>query len=91
MNTLNKEDILKYDNVPVNVASKYLDVTPMFVRMGLRLNRLPFGSAVQTSGKEDGKWSYQISPGALVNWKEGKSLQEWISANETYLKTLLTE
>lgn len=88
---MNKEEILKYDNVPVAIASKYLDVTPMFIRMGLRLNRLPFGSAVQVSGKKDGQWSYQISPGALVNWKEGKSLQEWISENEIYLKTLLSE
>lgn len=86
-----KEQILAYDNVPVVVASKYLGVAPMFIRMGLRNNRLPFGSAVQTSGKEDGQWSYQISPGALINWKEGKSLQDWISENKTYLKTLLEE
>lgn len=86
-----KEQIQNYDNVPVTIASKYLGVSPQYIRIGLQRERLPFGSAVQTSGKEDGHWSYQISPSALINWKEGKSLQDWISENKTYLKTLMEE
>lgn len=85
------EEIKKYDNVPVTVASKFLGVSPQYIRIGLQRNRLPFGSAVQTSGQEDGHWSYQISPNALINWKEGKSLQEWICENKTFLKSLLNE
>ncbi len=88
---MTENDIKQYDNVPVTVAAKYLDVNPQYLRIGLQRNRLPFGSAVQVSGREDGRWSYQISPGALINWKEGKSLQDWIGENKTYLKTLLEE
>lgn len=86
-----KEQILKQINVKVTDAAKYLGVSPQYIRIGLQRNRLPFGSAVQTSGLEDGHWSYQISPQALINWKEGKSLQDWIAENKTFLQTLINE
>lgn len=88
---MKKEEIEKYDNVPPSIAAKYLDVSPQYIRIGLQRNRLPFGSAVQVSGKDDGKWSYQISPQALINWKEGKSLQDYFNQTKTFLKTLLDE
>ena len=88
---MTNEEILKYENVPPSVAAKFLNVSAQYIRVGLQRNRLPFGSAVQVSGKDDGKWCYQISPMALINWKEGKSLQDWICENKVYLKTLLEE
>lgn len=38
-------------------AAKKLNKSPEFVRVGLQLGRLPFGTAVKTSSK----WSYHIS------------------------------
>ncbi len=32
------EEILKYDNVPVSIAAKYLGVGQMYIRIGLRRN-----------------------------------------------------
>ncbi len=75
------EDILKYDNVPVNIAAQYLGVGQMYIRIGLRRNRLPFGTAVQVSEKEDGQWTYHISPGLLVSYKTGKDVLKPLMEN----------
>lgn len=62
------DEILLMDNVLPTVAAKYLNETPVFVRLGLQQNRLPFGSAVKNPS---GKWSYHISPGLLVAYQRG--------------------
>lgn len=41
----------------VEEAARRLNKSQEFVRMGLQLGRLPFGTAVKTSSK----WSYYIS------------------------------
>lgn len=83
------EEILKYDNVPISVASKYLATSQQYIRIGLQKERLPFGSAVQVGDKD--KWTYQISPGALIKWKNGESLKKWFEENEKYFKALISE
>lgn len=50
-------------------AAKQLNKSPDFVRVGLQLGRLPFGTAVKTSTK----WSYHISE---------KLFNEYIGGNE---------
>lgn len=65
---MTREKILQYDNVPVDAAAAYLGKTKPFVYMGLRVGRLPFGTAVEMPG---GEWSYHISPGLLIAYKEG--------------------
>lgn len=44
--------------VKVAEAARLLGLTPMFVRIGLRTQRLPIGTAVKMPG---GRWSYHIS------------------------------
>lgn len=83
------EEILSYDNVPVNVAGKYLGTNGQYIRRGLIAQRLPFGTAVDVGGK--GRYTYQISPGALFNWKHGISIREWIKENKEMLEALLLE
>lgn len=51
----------------VEEAAKRLNKSQEFVRMGLQLGRLPFGTAVKTSSK----WSYHISE-KLFNEYVGK-------------------
>lgn len=62
------EDILQMSNVLPTIAAKYINETPVFVRLGLQQNRLPFGNAVRNPS---GKWSYHISPGLLVAYQRG--------------------
>lgn len=46
-------------------AAKFLGMTPMFVRIGLRTQRLPIGTAVKMPG---GRWSYHISEKLLQEY-----------------------
>ena len=57
-------DALK--NVPVWLAAELMGKSQMFVRMGLRLGRLPFGDALQATGR---RWSYQISPKGFCDYQ----------------------
>lgn len=86
---MKEEEILKYDNVPISIASKFLDTSQQYIRIGLQKERLPFGSAVQVGDKD--KWTYQISPGALINWKNGESLKKWFEENAEYFKALISD
>ncbi len=83
------EDILKYDNVPPDIAAQYLGTSPQYIRIGLQRGRLPFGTSVDIGGK--GKYTYQISPKALINWKNGTSIKSWIEEKQEMLKALLNE
>ena len=57
---VDEEKILNCDKVTTEMAAKYLDADPQFIRLGLQQNRLPYGTAVMNPG---GRWSYHISPG----------------------------
>lgn len=58
------DEILRYDNVPVDVAARYLDWPEQIVRLALREGRAPFGLAVKGRAL-----TYKISPGGLVKYK----------------------
>lgn len=58
------DEILAYDNVPVDVAARYLDWTENTVRLALREGRASFGTAVRNNGI-----THKISPGVLVRYK----------------------
>lgn len=58
------EEILSYDNVPVDVAARYLDWPEQTVRLALREGRATFGIAIR-----DKALTYKISPGGLVRFK----------------------
>lgn len=67
------EDILAYNNVPVELAAKYIGWSSCNVCYALQQERAPFGMAAQTS---ECTWTYNISPGALIGYKHGK-LEAW--------------
>jgi len=56
--------------ISVEEAAKQMGVTPMFVRMGLRTGRLPFGVAV----KFEKRWRYHINPERFRRWMAGDDL-----------------
>lgn len=68
------KDILKFDNVPPQVAGKYLGKSVNFIYYGLQDKVLPFGHAV--IGRKKGRWSYHISPAKLVAYQESEELTE---------------
>lgn len=53
-------------------ASKIMEVSQQYIRIGLQRGILPIGTAVQISGK---KWTYHISKGLLEKYigKENES------------------
>lgn len=59
------EEILAQDNVPVEMAARYLGSGSNTLYEALQEERVPFGWAVRRSGH----WAYNISPGALVRYK----------------------
>lgn len=61
-------EIKAYRNVPVEVASVYLDWSAQAIRWALSEGRAPFGSAV----KGKASWTFHISPGALIRYQKGE-------------------
>lgn len=57
-------EILAHDNVPVDIAARYLGWPEQTVRLALREGRATFGIAVRNNGL-----TYKISPGGLVKYK----------------------
>lgn len=62
------EEIMGYNNVPVEVASRYVGHSTITLYKALQDGRTPFGWSVECKG---GSWSYNISPGLLVKYKQG--------------------
>ena len=46
------------NNISVETVAKRMGVTPMFLRMGMRQGKIPFGIGVQMPG---GRWRYYIN------------------------------
>ena len=59
---LTDEEIMAYDNVPIDVAARYIGWSSPTIYRALREERAPFGLAV--CSEETGTWTYNISPGA---------------------------
>ena len=66
---LTDEEIMAYDNVPIDVAARYIGWSSPTIYRALRDERAPFGLAV--CSEETGTWTYHISPGLLVKYTRG--------------------
>jgi hypothetical protein len=56
--------------ITVPEAAKIMGVTPMFLRIGLRNGKFPFGTAI----KFRKRWSYYINPERFEKWMAGEDL-----------------
>ncbi len=69
-----REEIMQYNSVPVEVAAKYIGISDKRLRFAMQDERVPFGfvsinyDAKTYSGNA---YTYNISPGLLVAYKEG--------------------
>lgn len=69
-----EKDILAYNNVPIELAAKFIGWSDITIRYALQEERAPFGMAAQNP--KTGTWSYNISPGLLLKYKNGE-LPAW--------------
>lgn len=60
------------ERITVQEAAQRMGVTPMFLRLCLREDKLPFGTAI----KFDKQWSYHINPARFEIWMNGEDLKE---------------
>lgn|GEM_PF-434064 len=63
------EEILALNDVPVQLAARYIGWSSVTITNALKQERAPFGFAAQNPNT--GSWTYNISPGALVRYKRG--------------------
>lgn len=59
------------NRISVPEIAKQMGVCPMFVYIGIREGRLPFGSAVKMSGK----WTYYINRAEFEKYMKGDLLK----------------
>ena len=65
-----EEEIMRHSNVPYELAAKYIGWSDITVRHALQQGRAQFGVAAEN--KVTHTWSYNISPGLLVKYKNGE-------------------
>lgn len=82
------EEIQKMNNVSVKDAAEFLGASQGFIRQALKDQRLPIGVAVQQSPT---KWTFNISPGLLIEYKNGRYLKTYFEENKEILKTILED
>lgn len=63
-----EDEILCQNNVPVEMAARFIGWSSPTLYYALQDERAPFGIAVKSP---KGGWAYNISPGLLVKYKRG--------------------
>ena len=66
-----KESIVEQQKISVKQASILMGKSEQFLRMGLRNNKFPFGTAVKMSSQ----WTYYISPKLFYDYIGNKKMQ----------------
>lgn len=78
-NTPTDEDIRSYNNVPIDVAARYIGWSSCNIVYALQQQMAPYGHAAQTGiNEKTGRptYTYNISPGLLIAYKRG-DLEAW--------------
>lgn len=65
-----EKEIWSKKNVPVALAAQYLGMSSDTIYAGLQEERIPFGFGIYRKSTET--WTYHISPGALVKYRNGE-------------------
>ena len=58
--------------ITVEEAAEKMGITPMFLRLGMRSGKFPFGAAV----KFEKQWRYYINPIRFEKWMTGEDLAQ---------------
>jgi len=65
--------VKRVSRISVEQAAAKMGVTPMFLRIGLREGKFPFGTAVRMPG---GRWSYYINATRFERYLAGTDMRE---------------
>ena len=71
------EALKNMKDIPVRVVADLLGKSQQFVRLGLQNQRLPIGTAVQTSSQ----WTYHISYELLKNYVGLERIEDYEKNN----------
>ena len=72
--TITDEEIMQYDNVPVEVAAAYIGMGAGSLRYAMQDRDCPFGfvcARVSDTAYCGERFTYNISPGLLIAYKRG--------------------
>ena len=69
MQKYSDENIRNIKKITCKIAGDYLGVSPMFISIGMRQDKLPIGFAIKNN---NGGWSYHIIAERLIAYKNGK-------------------
>lgn len=61
---------MAYDNVPPEIAARFIGWSSSTICRALHEERAPFGFAIKNH--QTGTWAYNISPGLLIKYKNGE-------------------
>jgi hypothetical protein len=75
-------------SVPIKAAAVELGSSEMYIRLGLRAQRLPFGTAVQG---ERGQWCYNIPTLLFIKYLEGKWLSDMFKKGDASITVIEAE
>lgn len=80
------DEIRNMKKITNKIAGDYLGVSPMFIAMGMRQEKLPIGFATKNIG---GSWSYHIIAERLIAYKNGKLTEVLIDGIEDKLNKII--
>lgn len=86
MQKYSDEDIRNMKKVTCKIAGDYLGVSPMFISIGMRQDKLPIGFVVKNNGVS---WSYHIIGERLIAYKNGKLTEVLIDGIEDKLNKII--
>ena len=86
MSKYTDDEIRKFKKITNKIAGDYLGVSPMFIAIGMRQDRLPIGFAVKNN---NGSWSYHIIAERLIAYKNGKLTEVLIDGIEDRLNKII--
>lgn len=86
MQKYSDENIRNIKKITCKIAGDYLGVSPMFISIGMRQDKLPIGFAIKNN---NGGWSYHIIAERLIVYKNGKLPEVLIDGIEDKLNKII--
>lgn len=86
MQKYSDENIRNIKKITCKIAGDYLGVSPMFISIGMRQDKLPIGFAIKNN---NGGWSYHIIAERLIAYKNGNLPEVLIDGIEDKLNKII--
>lgn len=92
MSQYTDDDIRNMKKISCKVAADYLGVNVMWVRYGMRKEKLPIGFAfLKSRTRYTENWSYCIIPERLIAYKYGKINEVTVDGIENNLQKIIEQ